>query len=49
MENEKFSDYIRQYGEKRKVVSMDPSDGGEESGGQLLVTKEGMLDWIRQV
>lgn len=49
MENEKFSDYIRQYGEKRKIVSTDPSDGGEESGGQLLVTKEGMLDWIRQV
>ncbi|KAJ5210048.1 Dynamin [Penicillium cf. griseofulvum] len=51
MENEKFSENIRVYGEKRKIVSTDPSDDGEgeESGEQLLVTEEDMLDWIRQI
>ncbi|KAJ6132636.1 Dynamin [Penicillium samsonianum] len=49
MENEMFSDHIRQYGEKRKIVSENPSDADENEGGQLFVTKEGMLDWIRQV
>ncbi|KGO57330.1 Dynamin [Penicillium expansum] len=46
IENEKFSDNIRQYGEYRKIG--DP-DARTDEGGQLLVTEEEMLDWIRQV
>ncbi|KAJ5919650.1 Dynamin [Penicillium verhagenii] len=49
MENEKFSQYIRQFGEKRKIVSSEHPDAGEEKDGQLCVTQEGMLDWIKQI
>ncbi|KAJ6020128.1 Dynamin [Penicillium canescens] len=49
IENEKFSDDMRQHGENRKIVSSDHPDVGKDKGGQHFVTKEGMLDWIRQV
>ncbi|KAJ6102633.1 Dynamin [Penicillium sp. IBT 16267x] len=49
IENEKFSDNIRQRGENRKIVSSDHPDAGKEKDGQNLVTKEGMIDWIRQL
>ncbi|CAI7613136.1 unnamed protein product [Penicillium pancosmium] len=49
IENEKFSDRIRQHGEYRKIVSSDHPDAGTNKGGQHFVTKEGMVDWIRQV
>lgn len=39
MENGKISDYIRQYGGKRKIVSTNPSDDGKDKGGQRFVTK----------
>lgn len=49
LENEKFSQHMRQYGENRKIVSSNHPDAGKAKDEQLLVTKEGMLDWIRQV
>lgn len=47
MENERFSDYMRDHGEKRKVVSS--SQPPEKDEGQLYATAEEMLEWIRQV
>lgn len=49
IENERFSDYIRQHGERRKIVSKDHPAVGDEKEGQLFVTKEGMFDWIKEV
>lgn len=49
MENEKFSDYIREYGERRKIVPNDHPDAGDEKEGQLFVTKEEMFNWIEKV
>ncbi|KAJ5517899.1 Dynamin [Penicillium expansum] len=46
IENEKFSDNIRQYGEYRKIGH---PDARKDEGGQHLVTEKEMLDWIRQV
>lgn len=48
-ENEKFSDYIRQYGELRKVVSTNQPSAGKNEEGQLLVTAGEMLEWVQQV
>lgn len=47
--NEEFSDYIRQYGELRKVVSTNQPDAGKNEEGQLLVTAGEMFEWVQQV
>ncbi|KAA8651295.1 uncharacterized protein ATNIH1004_000176 [Aspergillus tanneri] len=49
MENEKFASYMRQHGEKRKVVSDDPEDRVKVEEGQIPVTDEQMTSWVRQI
>ncbi|THC91734.1 hypothetical protein EYZ11_008808 [Aspergillus tanneri] len=45
MENEKFASYMRQHGEKRKVVSDDPEDRVKVEEGQIPVTDEQMTSY----
>lgn len=55
LENEKFANYMREYGQKRKIVSSEDIDSSEEAPSseneedQILVSKEGMAAWVRQV
>lgn len=52
--NGKFSDYMRQNGQKRKIrprqVSEDSSDAEDEPDeGQLLLTESEMKQWVKEV
>jgi hypothetical protein len=54
LENEKFANCMRDYGQKRKIVSSEDIDSSEEAPSsdnedQILVSKEGMAAWVRQV
>lgn len=49
MENEKFSNYMREHGEKRKIVSADQLVVGSGEEGQMLITAEDMSEWIQKV
>ncbi|KAF4765279.1 hypothetical protein HAV15_003258 [Penicillium sp. str.  len=55
LENEKFANYMREFGQKRKIVSSEDSDSSEEAPSseneedQILVSKEGMAAWVKQV
>ncbi|KAL6229069.1 P-loop containing nucleoside triphosphate hydrolase protein [Aspergillus navahoensis] len=59
-ENEKFANYIRDHGQTRKIICDEDdkddestsSDGTELSlnnKGQILVSREGMAAWIKQI
>ncbi|KAJ5787101.1 Dynamin [Penicillium paradoxum] len=48
IENERFSDNMREHGEKRKVIPGN-QERPEQDEGQLHVTAEEMLEWIQQV
>ena len=51
--NSEFSSYMRDNGQKRKVVSGRFDEGSEsmesEEEGQLLVTEREMRDWVKEV
>lgn len=49
MENGKFANYMRQHGQKRKVVSAEHQENTDPEIGQILVTKEQMSTWIKKV
>lgn len=49
MENGKFAKYMRQQGQKRKVVSAEHQEDTDPETGQILVTKEQMSTWIKNV
>ncbi|CAG8947206.1 unnamed protein product [Penicillium salamii] len=54
LENERFANCMRDYGQKRKIVSSEDIDSSEEAPSsdnedQILVSKEGMAAWVRQV
>lgn len=49
MENGKFANYMRQHGQKRKVVSAEHQEDTDPEIGQILVTKEQMSTWIKKV
>jgi hypothetical protein len=57
-ENERFADYMRSHGQRRKVVTTH-SDGeyvdescsevGEDQNEELLVTEKEMISWVKEV
>jgi hypothetical protein len=49
MENGRFANYIRQYGQKCKVVSAESPTDTDPNTSQVLVTKEQMSAWIKRV
>jgi hypothetical protein len=49
MENGRFANYMRQHGQKRKVVSAECQEDTDSDTGQILVTKEQMSAWIKKV
>lgn len=49
MENKRFASYMREHGQKRKIVSSYELGNAEAEEGQLLVTKEQMSEWVRKV
>ncbi|GFF76201.1 hypothetical protein CNMCM6936_003813 [Aspergillus lentulus] len=48
-ENAKFANYMRQHGQKRKVVSAEHQEETDTETGQILVTKEQMSAWIKKI
>jgi hypothetical protein len=48
-ENGRFANYMRQHGQKRKVVSAEHQDGTDTEAGQVLVTREQMSAWIKKI
>ncbi|KAL1845372.1 hypothetical protein Plec18170_009811 [Paecilomyces lecythidis] len=48
-ENEKFAEYMRRHGEKRKILSDSELDEAEAEDDQVLVTGEEMTSWVRQI
>lgn len=48
-ENEKFAAYMRQHSEKRKVVTEQQLEAAEVEDGQLLLTDDEMMSWVRKV
>jgi hypothetical protein len=53
LENEIFANCMRDYGQKRKIVSSEDIDSSEAPSSeneedQILVSKEGMAAWVRQ-
>jgi GTPase SAR1 family protein len=48
-ENGRFANYMRQHGQKRKVVSAEHQEGTDTEAGQVLVTREQMSAWIKKV
>ncbi|KAJ6141200.1 dynamin GTPase [Penicillium chermesinum] len=59
LENEKFANHMREYGQTRKVVSraddqsLESADEATELSlnekGQIIVSKEGMAAWVKEV
>lgn len=49
MQNGKFANYMRQHGQKRKVVSKECQEDADPEVGQVLVTKGEMSTWIKKV
>ncbi|GFF56498.1 interferon-induced GTP-binding protein Mx1 [Aspergillus udagawae] len=49
MENGRFANYMRQHGQKRKVVSAECQEDTDSDTGQILVTKEQMSAWIKKI
>ncbi|KAL4863924.1 hypothetical protein BDV12DRAFT_201641 [Aspergillus spectabilis] len=59
LENEKFANHMREYGQTRKVVSREDNQSLESADqtmelslneeGQILVSKEGMAVWVKEV
>lgn len=49
MENGKFANYMRQHGQKRKIVSDEQQKGTDPEIDQILVTSEQMSTWIKKV
>lgn len=49
MENGKFANYMRQHGQKRKLVSAEHQEDTDPEIGQILVTREQMSTWIKKV
>lgn len=56
LENERFANYMREYGQTRKLINRQEgdSDTSEETmslnkEGQMLVNNEGMAAWVEQV
>ncbi len=51
--NSEYSNYMRENGQKRKVVSGELDEGSEsmepEEEGQLLVTEREMREWVKEV
>ncbi|CRG83177.1 hypothetical protein PISL3812_00526 [Talaromyces islandicus] len=48
-ENEEFAAYMRQRSEKRKIVSEEQLETIEAEEGQLLLTDDGMMSWVRKI
>ena len=59
LENEKFANHMREYGQTRKVVGLEDNQSFESTDqamelslneeGQILVSKEGMAAWVKEV
>lgn len=49
LKNEEFAAYMRRQGEKKKVVAKDHLETAEVEDGQLLVTDDQMMSWVRKV
>jgi len=49
MENGKFANYMRQHGQKRKMISAEHQENTDPELGQILVTKEELSTWIKRV
>ncbi|KAA8641672.1 putative dynamin GTPase [Aspergillus tanneri] len=49
IENGKFSNYMREHGQKRRVVSAEDQEDVEPESGQILVTEEEMSMWIKKI
>ncbi|KAJ6030948.1 dynamin GTPase [Penicillium canescens] len=61
LENEKFANHMREYGQTRKIICREDDQSLESNSsnknmelslneeGQILVSKEGMAAWVKQV
>ncbi|KAB8239932.1 P-loop containing nucleoside triphosphate hydrolase protein [Aspergillus flavus] len=49
MENGRFANYMREHGQKRKIVSAEDQEGTDSDTGQLFVTEEQMSAWIKKI
>ncbi|KAL2866116.1 putative dynamin GTPase [Aspergillus lucknowensis] len=49
MENEDFAAYMRQHGEKRKVITKEQLETAQAEDGQLLLTDDQMMEWVRKI
>ncbi|GKZ51961.1 hypothetical protein AbraIFM66951_008798, partial [Aspergillus brasiliensis] len=49
MENGQFANYMRQHGQKRKIVSAKDQEDIDPKTGQIFVTKEEMSAWIKKI
>jgi hypothetical protein len=49
VKNEEFAAYMRRQGEKRKVVKKEQLETVQADDGQLLLTDDKMMPWVRKV
>ncbi|KAE8307043.1 hypothetical protein BDV41DRAFT_582740 [Aspergillus transmontanensis] len=49
MVNGRFANYMRQHGQKRKIVSAEGQEGTDSDTGQIFVTEEQMSAWIKEL
>ncbi|KAJ5533419.1 dynamin GTPase [Penicillium frequentans] len=56
LENEKFASYMREHGQTRKIIHREDDKSSDETDtlscnneGQILVSKEELVAWIKQV
>ena len=49
LENGKFSNYMRQHGKKRRVVSAKHQEEIEPESGQIFLSGEEMSMWVKKV
>ncbi|KAL4941105.1 hypothetical protein BDV06DRAFT_229883 [Aspergillus oleicola] len=47
--NEKFAAYMRQQGEKRKVITKEQLETAQALEDQLLLTDDQMMSWVRKI
>ncbi|QKX63194.1 uncharacterized protein TRUGW13939_10363 [Talaromyces rugulosus] len=48
-ENEEFAAYMRQHSERRTVVTEEQLETAEAEDGQLLLTDDEMMTWVRKI
>ena len=49
MENERYSSHMRENEQRRKIVPAENLKNTVREEGQLLVTKEEMTTWVKEV